>query len=185
MAGPFFVLSCFWIGWTAAPPHNGTPTHWAVPVCAGIPFGIGFLLLFMALLNYLVDAYGFFSASAMAAASSTRSTFGAVLPFAARPMYDRLGVNWACSLLGFIALVLAFVPFVFIRFGPWMRSRSEFCQYLAQQEKEGREKKVNEHNGDEEMSAGVTKSRSSTALTKEDAGVGPVEDGLLKETSEV
>ncbi len=50
----------------------------------------------MALLNYLVDAYEVFAASAMAAASLTRSSFGAVLPFAAKPMYSALGV--ACKL---------------------------------------------------------------------------------------
>ena len=51
LAGPFFVISCFWVGWTAR-----KDVHWTVPVLSGIPFGIGYLLLFMALLNYLVDA---------------------------------------------------------------------------------------------------------------------------------
>jgi MFS family permease len=50
-AGPLIVVSCFWVGWAARPS-----IHWIVPVLAGIPFGIGFLLLFMALINYLVDA---------------------------------------------------------------------------------------------------------------------------------
>lgn len=50
-AGPFFILSCFWLAWTAR-----KDIHWIVPVISGVPFGIGYLLLFMALLNYLVDA---------------------------------------------------------------------------------------------------------------------------------
>jgi len=50
-AGPFLVISCFWVGWTAR-----SDVHWIVPVLSGVPFGIGYLLLFMALLNYLVDA---------------------------------------------------------------------------------------------------------------------------------
>ena len=69
--------------------------HWIVPTLAGVLFGIGYLLIFMALLNYLVDAYEVFAASAMAAASLSRSSFGAVLPFAAKPMYRALGV--ACE----------------------------------------------------------------------------------------
>ena len=56
--GPFFMVSCFWLGWTAR-----ESVHWAVPVCSGIFFGIGYLLIFMALLNYLVDAYKIFAAS--------------------------------------------------------------------------------------------------------------------------
>lgn len=139
-AGPFFVVSFFWMGWTADPPGDRPPVHWLSPVAAGIPYGVGYLLIFMALLNYLVDAYGFFAASAMAATLITRSTFGAVLPFAASPMYERLGINWACSLLGFLAMALCVVPFVFIRFGARIRARSPFCQFLARKKLEDAEK---------------------------------------------
>ena len=51
----------------------------------------------------------------MAAASLSRSSFGAVLPFAAKPMYRAMGVAWATSLLGFFSLALCVVPFVFIK----------------------------------------------------------------------
>ncbi|KAF2466389.1 MFS general substrate transporter [Lindgomyces ingoldianus] len=142
IAGPFFVLSLFWAGWTAK-----QEIHWIVPVLAGIPFGIGYLCLFMALLNYLVDAYEIFAASAMAAASFSRSSFGAVLPFAAKPMYRTLGVPWACSLLGFFSLAMCAIPFVFIRFGTSLRKKSKFCQYLAQKKREEVEAREREADG--------------------------------------
>ncbi|KAG2167185.1 hypothetical protein JADG_006924 [Aureobasidium aubasidani] len=81
IGGPLLMLSCFWLGWTAR-----ESIHWAVPVLSALPFGMGFLLLFMSLINYLVDAYEVFAASAMAASACSRSLFGAVLPFAARPI---------------------------------------------------------------------------------------------------
>ncbi|CAN9261070.1 unnamed protein product [Alternaria alternata] len=56
-SGPFFVISAFWLGWTS---REGI--HWIVPTLAGILFGMGYLCLFMALLNYLVDAYEVFAA---------------------------------------------------------------------------------------------------------------------------
>ena len=93
----------------------------------------------MALLNYLVDAYEVFAASAMAAASLSRSTFGAILPFAAKPMYRAMGVAWATSLLGFFSLALCVVPFVFVKWGGRMRERSPFCQYLRQKKREEEE----------------------------------------------
>ncbi|KAH7128336.1 major facilitator superfamily domain-containing protein [Dendryphion nanum] len=146
IAGPFFVLSLFWAGWTAR-----ADVHWIVPVLSGIPFGIGYLCLFMALLNYLVDAYEIFAASAMAAASFTRSSFGAVLPFGAKPMYRALGVPWACSLLGFLAVGLCAIPFVFLRFGPQIRERSKFCQYLERKKREdGREEERRKRGGEVE-----------------------------------
>ncbi|KAF1939909.1 MFS general substrate transporter [Clathrospora elynae] len=148
IAGPFFVISAFWLGWTA-----NENIHWIVPTLAGILFGMGYLCLFMALLNYLVDAYEVFAASAMAAASLSRSSFGAVLPFAAKPMYSAMGISWATSLLGFFSLALCVVPFVFVKWGGKMRDRSKFCQYLRQKKREeegareaerreGREKQV-------------------------------------------
>ncbi|KAH5426597.1 hypothetical protein HBI47_116600 [Parastagonospora nodorum] len=134
VAGPFFVISSFWLGWTAR-----EDVHWIVPALAGILFGMGYLCLFMALLNYLVDAYEVFAASAMAAASLSRSTFGAILPFAAKPMYRAMGVAWATSLLGFFSLALCVVPFVFVKWGGKMRERSPFCQYLRQKKREEQE----------------------------------------------
>lgn len=131
IAGPFFVISSFWLGWTARPS-----IHWLVPCLASTLFGMGYLCLFMALLNYLVDAYEVFAASAMAAASLSRSSFGAVLPFAAKPMYRALGVAWATSLLGFFSVALCVVPFVFLKWGKKMREKSTFCQYLAQKKRE-------------------------------------------------
>jgi hypothetical protein len=85
----------------------------------------------MSLTNYIVDAYQVFAASALAASSCSRSLFGAILPFAAAPMFEKLGVAWACSLLGFVSLVLGLVPFAFLRFGDKIRANSKFCQQLA------------------------------------------------------
>lgn len=95
----------------------------------------------MALLNYLVDAYDVFAASATAAAACSRSLFGAVLPFAARPMYERLGVSWACTLLGFLSLALCVIPFAFLKYGGWLRERSKFCQELAAMKEEERRRR--------------------------------------------
>lgn len=141
IGGPFFAISLFWMGWTARPS-----IHWIVPVLAGVPFGVGFLLIFQGLLCYVVDAYDVFAASALAASSTSRSLFGAVLPFAARPMYETLGVHWACTVLGCLSLAMCAIPFAFIRFGDLLRARSGFCRYLAERKRleveEGRLRKA-------------------------------------------
>lgn len=131
LGGPLYVVSLFWLGWTADPD-----IHWIVPILSGIPFGIGFMLIFMALLNYVTDAYEIFAASAMAATSACRSIFGAVLPLAARPMYKNLGIAWASSLLGFLSLAMCIIPFAFIRYGDRIRSNSRFCQELQERKRE-------------------------------------------------
>ncbi|KAJ5642922.1 uncharacterized protein N7484_005429 [Penicillium longicatenatum] len=125
LGGPLYVISLFWVGWTSS---ENIP--WVVPFLSGIPFGMGYLLIFMAMLNYLTDAYETLSASAQSAASCTRSILGAVLPLAAKPMFNRLGIHWACSLIAFLALGVSIIPFAFIRYGDRIRANSKFCQEL-------------------------------------------------------
>jgi hypothetical protein len=133
IGGPLLVIGLFWIGWTARPS-----VPFVVPMLAGVPFGMGFVLIFMALLNYLTDAYEIFAASAMASASCARSLAGATLPFAATPMYTKLGVPWASSLLGFVSLGMCAIPFLFLWKGDKIRDGSRFCNYL----KEKKEKEL-------------------------------------------
>jgi MFS family permease len=127
IGGPLYVVALFWVGWTA---RESIPFY--VPMLAGIPFGMGFVLIFMALLNYLTDAYEIFAASAMAASSCSRSLAGAVLPFAATPLYDNLGIAWGSSLLGFLSLGMCAIPFLFLWKGDIIRARSTFCRFLKE-----------------------------------------------------
>ncbi|KAL4890627.1 MFS general substrate transporter [Aspergillus ambiguus] len=129
LGGPLYVLALFWLGWTAT-----RDIHWIVPMLAGIPFGMAFFLIFVALINYLVDAYHEYAASAMAAASCCRSVFGAVLPLAATSMFRRFGINGGCSLLGFLSLLMTLIPFVFIWYGDQIRARSKFRRDLRGEE---------------------------------------------------
>ncbi|KAG0648840.1 Polyamine transporter 3 [Hyphodiscus hymeniophilus] len=135
LGGPLYVVALFWLGWTA---RESIP-FW-VPMLAGIPFGIGFILIFMALINYLTDAYEIFAASAMAAASCCRSLAGAVLPFGATALYGNLGVAWGTSLLAFLSLAMCVIPFMFLWKGDVLRERSTFCRFL----KEKKEKELEE-----------------------------------------
>lgn len=103
---------------------------------SGIPFGTGVTLIFLALLNYLTDAYTVYSASAMAAASCCRSIGGALLPMAAPKMYESLGIGWGESLLAFLSLGMCAIPIVFVRFGASLRERSPFCVHLSKERSE-------------------------------------------------
>ncbi|RAH74139.1 MFS general substrate transporter [Aspergillus aculeatinus CBS 121060] len=113
------AIALFWLGWSSY-----RRIHPALPMMAGIFFGFGYFLVFAAMLNYLTDAYKEASASAQAAASATRAIMAVVLPFAATPMYNHLGIHWASSLLGFLAFALAGIPFAFIRDGSRLRQSS-------------------------------------------------------------
>lgn len=48
---------------------------------------------------------------------------GAFLALAAPPLYNKLGLGWGNSLLGFIILGFTPVPFLFYKYGEWMRNK--------------------------------------------------------------
>ncbi|KAB8069766.1 MFS general substrate transporter [Aspergillus leporis] len=127
VGAPAIPIALFWLGWS-----SNASIHPVMPMMSGVFFGFGYLLIFIALLNYLTDAYKQYSASASAAASTLRSIFAVCLPLATTPMYTRLGIDWASSLLGFISIAMAVIPFVFIKYGAWIRSSSKFAQRAAQ-----------------------------------------------------
>lgn len=87
-------------------------------------------------LNYLTDAYEIFAASANAAASCSRSLLATVLPFACTPMYNRLGIAGASSLLGGLSCLMCVIPFVFIWKGETLRAGSRFCNVLRERKEE-------------------------------------------------
>lgn len=115
------VIAMFWFGWTSY-----ASIHWISPVIAGGLLGVGVLGLYTSLFNYIVDVYLWAAASALAASTVVRSSFGAGFPLFATQMYERLGTQWASSLLGFIALAMTPVPLLLIKFGPRLRAKSKF-----------------------------------------------------------
>lgn len=84
-----------------------------------------FFFALQSLQMYLVDSFTIYAASALAANAVVRSIAGAVLPLAGIPMYDKLGLGWGNSLLGFIALLLLPAPWLFIKHGEHLRKKFE------------------------------------------------------------
>ena len=72
-------------------------------------------------LNYLGDAYPAYVASVFAGNDLVRSSFGTGFPLFAGAMYNRLGVDWASSLLAFLGIVFIPIPFVLYKYGYTLR----------------------------------------------------------------
>lgn len=101
--------------------------HWIVPALSGLFTGFGLMSIFLQALNYLVDAYLMFAASAIAGNTFLRSLCGAGFPLFARQMFDGLGIQYAATLLGCIAVVLAPIPFIFYKYGAKIRQKSKYA----------------------------------------------------------
>lgn len=119
-------IGMFWFAWT-----NYPSIHWIVSIIGTAPFGFGMVLVFLSVMNYLIDAYVIYAASVLAANAVMRSCFGAAFPLFTTYMYDALGIHWASSIPAFLALACVPFPFLFYKYGPAVRKR---CQYAAQAE---------------------------------------------------
>jgi DHA1 family multidrug resistance protein-like MFS transporter len=97
-----------------------------VPTLSGLLTGAGIMTIFLQALNYLIDAYLVVAASAIAANTFLRSFFGAGFPLFATAMFNNLGVDWAGSLLGFLAVAFLPIPFLFYTFGERLRKSSGY-----------------------------------------------------------
>jgi MFS family permease len=145
IGGVALPIGLFWFAWT-----NYPTLPWQASVAAGIPFGFGMCLVFLATMvsrlmnllsistdayhypqNYLIDAYTIFAASVLAANSVLRSCFGAVFPLFTTYMYKNLGIHWASSIPAFLALACVPFPFLFYKYGTAIRER---CKFASQSE---------------------------------------------------
>ncbi|KKA24446.1 hypothetical protein T310_1475 [Rasamsonia emersonii CBS 393.64] len=120
-------IGCFWFAWTSSPHITPWPQ-----IIAGVPLGAGLQILLLQGLAYIIDVYLIHANSAMSANTIVRSCFGAGFPMFTTAMYQRLGVNWATSLLGFLAILFLPVPVLFYLFGARIRRRSRLSWLFFQ-----------------------------------------------------
>lgn len=113
----------FVYGWTAYPSIN-----WIVPTIGLSMVGFGTTAVIVGNANYLVDAYSKYAASALGAVGLVENISIAFLPLAATAMQTDLGSQWASSLLAFLSLLLVAAPFLVLKWGEKIRSRSPFMK---------------------------------------------------------
>lgn len=121
--GVAFAAGIFWFGWSG----YRADVHWIVPAASGLLTGFGLMSIFLQALNYLVDAYLMFAASAIAGNTFLRSLCGAGFPLFASYMFNGMGINWASTLLGCVAVALIPIPIIFYIYGHKIRQKSRIA----------------------------------------------------------
>jgi MFS family permease len=114
-------VGLFWYGWSV-----NAHTHWMIPIVGTGFVGVGILYVFLPIQMYLIDTFTIYAASAIGANTVVRSVFGATIPLAGPALYNRLGMGWGNSLLGFIAIAFAPGALMLIKFGESIRTNPKF-----------------------------------------------------------
>ncbi|AEO68390.1 a715395f-8ba0-49be-885f-156d6e3f6a00 [Thermothielavioides terrestris] len=130
-----FAGGQFLTGWTARPD-----IHWIAPCIGLVMLGTGFFTIFQAALNYLVDTFTKYAASAVAANTFLRSCFACAFPLVVGPMFHNLGVGPGSSIPAAFATLLIPVPYVFFVYGKRIRAGSKWSRpsvYDEAKEKRG------------------------------------------------
>ncbi|KAJ5124898.1 uncharacterized protein N7515_008723 [Penicillium bovifimosum] len=117
-------VGLFWFAWT-----NFPRIHWIICEIGTVLFGFSHVSIFLSVVNYLVDGYTIYAASALAGNAVIRALFGAAFPLFTTPMYRNLGIHWASSISAFLALACLPFPWIFYKYGPAIRRH---CQYAAE-----------------------------------------------------
>jgi MFS family permease len=116
------IIGLFLFAWTIYPS-----VHWIVPIIGSAFFGAGTVLVFSGVFTFLVEAFPLYAASGLAANSFARSSFAAAFPLFGLQLYNKLGFQWASSLLAFLMLAMAPFPYIFFLYGRRLRQKSRFA----------------------------------------------------------
>lgn len=88
--------------------------------------------IFQSALNYLVDTFSTWGASAIAANTFLRSVCACAFPLIIPPMYhSKLGIPLATSIFGALATLAIPIPYVFWIYGPAIRQKGKYSAHLG------------------------------------------------------
>ena len=121
-----FSAGLFVFAWTSDPA-----VPWIATVVGTVLIGFGFFTIFQSALNYLIDTFQKYAASAIAANTFLRSALALAFPLFVDPMFAKLGVDWGISVFAFFSVLLIPIPYVFYKFGPRIRERGKYSSRVA------------------------------------------------------
>ncbi|KAK0529608.1 hypothetical protein OC842_004182 [Tilletia horrida] len=136
---PFLGIGLFGFAWTTLPQ-----VPWIASMVFTALIGLANYSIYLACIDYTVAAYGPYSSSATAGNAFARDGLAGAATMYATPLYEKLGLQWASTLLAFVAMTVIVPVYVFYVYGRRIRLASPFAQELAKKE---------EDDGDEEQKA--------------------------------
>lgn len=139
---PCLPIGLFGFAWTIQGPAT---LHWIASMIFAAIVGIANYSIYMATIDYMICAYGPYSASATGGNGWSRDFLAGVLTVPATPFFRNIGaesgnnLEYASTILACISFVLVIAVYVIYWKGPVLRARSPFAQQLAdsRQQQEG------------------------------------------------
>ncbi|ODM15976.1 hypothetical protein SI65_08410 [Aspergillus cristatus] len=134
---PCLPIGLIGFAWTS----SGPPLHWMGTMVFSAIVGIANYSIYMTTIDYMVCAYGPYSASATGGNGFSRDLLAGVLTIPATPFFTNIGgkrhLEYASTILFCISVPLVVSVYVIYWYGPTLRKRSPFAQQLSDARIEG------------------------------------------------
>ncbi|KAK4615933.1 MFS-type transporter oryN [Fulvia fulva] len=162
---PCLPIGLIGFAWTI----QGPPIHWIGSMIFAAIVGIANYSIYMATIDYMICAYGPYSASATGGNGWARDFLAGVLTVPATPFFTNIGASsgknleYASTILACISFVLVIAVYVIYWKGPQLRKRSPFAQRLADQSKEEGGRRAS-------VASGYAGSRRASAIDRPGVG---------------
>ncbi|OQO08785.1 hypothetical protein B0A48_05675 [Cryoendolithus antarcticus] len=173
---PCLPIGLIGFAWTI----QGPPIHWIGSMIFAAIIGIANYAIYMATIDYMICAYGPYSASATGGNGWSRDFLAGVLTIPATPFFTNIGASsgknleYACTILFCISFILVIAVYVIYWKGPVLRKRSPFAQKLqgAKDDSTGRKMSYISQSGTERRGSAtsIARRRSSYNASKTLAG---------------
>ena len=129
---PCLPIGLIGFAWTS----GGPPLPWIASSIFAAVVGIANYSIYMATIDYMICAYGPYSASATGGNGWSRDFLAGVLTIPATPFFTNIGgkqhLQIASTILFAISFVLVLAVYAIYWYGPTLRARSPFAQQLQQ-----------------------------------------------------
>ncbi|CAG7953906.1 unnamed protein product [Penicillium olsonii] len=126
---PCLPIGLIGFAWTSLPS-----THWIGSMIFAAIIGIANYAIYMATIDYMICAYGPYSASATGGNGWSRDFLAGVLTIPATPFFENIGgerhLEYASTILFCISVPLVVAVYIIYWKGPTLRKRSPFAQQL-------------------------------------------------------
>ncbi|ODM24317.1 hypothetical protein SI65_01975 [Aspergillus cristatus] len=145
---PLEPIGLLGFAWTTMGPEY---SPWIAPCIFACLIAMANYAIYMATIDYMVAAYGPYSASATGGNGFARDFLAGIATMYSTPMYENIGgrlhLQWASTLLGCIGVLVMIPIYVFYWKGPAIRARSKFAQTLEADRQQHQGRRSSYHKG--------------------------------------
>ncbi|TIC60652.1 MFS general substrate transporter [Wallemia mellicola] len=131
---PLEPIGLFGFAWSSLGPARNV--HWIAPMIFSFCVGVANYSIFMATIDFMIQAYGPYSASATGGNAFARNLLAGISAMFSAPFYEHFKepytLEYPTTILACIGVAVAIpVYFLYIYQGPIIRHKSRFAQTLA------------------------------------------------------